>query len=143
MRRSLLIIGHSYLINQQRQDNDFTCILQHFFLICCQLFSCPLFLSILIICFFDFSKCIGGLNILNALFIYLFSVYYLLYSNMYGGVQEFKHPQIVLLCICCSSFVCIDLLLFLLCNVPDSAAIVCIFLYLLFVILLICVSFNC
>ena len=46
---------------------------------------------------------------------------------MYGGVQEFKHPQIVLLCICFSSCVCTYLLLFLLCNVPDSVAIVCIF----------------
>lgn len=80
---------------------------------------------------------------MHCLSIYLYSVYYLLYSNMYGGVQEFKHPQIVLLCICFSSCVCTYLLLFLLCNVPDSVAIVCIFLYLLFVILLICVSFNC
>ena len=72
--RSVVIIGYLYLIKQQRQDNDFTLTLR-------QIFFDLLSFFVMFIVSFDSNclsysistKCIGGSNILNALFIYLFS----------------------------------------------------------------------
>ena len=72
--RSVVIIGYLYLIKQQRQDNDFILTLR-------QIFFDLLSIIVMFIVSFDSNylsysistKCIGGSNILNALFIYLFS----------------------------------------------------------------------